>query len=121
MTMSIRFMLIAKSAETNTPPDAKLMAAVGQMAQEMSQSGVLVGMAGLMPTASGAEARLRDGRITIKDGPFSTANEVVGGYAMVDVNSKAEALDLAKRFLQIHADILGPNFQMVSEIRQVFV
>jgi len=45
---------------------------------------------------------------------------LIGGYAIVDVKSKQEAIEMAKRFLQIHADILGPEYEADSEVRQMF-
>jgi hypothetical protein len=58
--------------------------------------------------------------VTVTDGPFAEAKEVIGGYAIVQVESKAEAIELSRRFLQVHADILGPSYQMESEVRQFF-
>jgi len=64
--------------------------------------------------------RLTNGRITVEDGPFTAANEVIGGYAIVDVPSNTDAIELAKRLLQVHADALGGGFEMSSEVRQIF-
>jgi len=115
-------MLIAKVApkDEGAPPDPRLMAAIGTLTEEMTKAGILVGTGGLMPSALGATARLSGGKVVITDGPFTEVKELIGGYAIVDVKSKEEALQLSRRFLQIHADILGPDYEADSEIRQMY-
>jgi hypothetical protein len=101
-------------------PTPELMAAMGKLTQELAQSGVLVGTGGLQPTTRGAYLKLAGGKVTVTDGPFTEAKEIIGGYAIVQLKSKEEAIELGKRFLQIHADILGPSCEMQSEIRQMY-
>ena len=98
----MRFMTIVKSAESAVPPPQALIDAIGKLGQEAAGKGVMVEMGGLLPTAMGARIRLAGGTLTVTDGPFSEAKEVVGGYAVYTVKSKAEALDWAKRFLEPH-------------------
>ena len=119
----MRFMLIAmanKDSEEGCAPTPELMAAIGKLSEDMTKSGTLLEMGGLAPTSKGARLRLSGGKVTVTDGPFAEAKEVIGGYAIVQVESKAEAIELSRRFLQVHADILGPSYQMESEIRQFF-
>lgn len=116
----MKFMLIAKSAPSQAAHDPRLMAAVGQMAEEMTKAGVLVGMGGFLPATAGAELRLTGGDIAVDEQLSGEGPEVIGGFATVEVASKQEAIAIAKRFLQIHADILGPTYQMSSEVRQLF-
>src|SRR5262245_16665219 len=119
----MRFMLISRATrdyEAGTPPDPRLMAAIGKLAQEMTASGVLVGMGGLAPSSKGALLRLSGGKVTVTDGPFAEAKELIGGYAIVEVKSKEEAVELSRRFLLIHAEILGPSYVAESEVRQFF-
>ena len=119
----MKFMLIAhatKDSEAGRPPDPRMMAAIGQLSEEMSRAGVLVDTGGLMPTAQGASVRLAGGRVTVTDGPFSEAKEVIGGYAIVQVKSKEEAVELARRFWEIHAEILGPAYLGEGEIRRMY-
>jgi hypothetical protein len=68
---------------------------------ELQESGVLVYTDGLMPPDKGARVKLSNGKLTVRDGPFAEAKELVAGFAVVDVKSKAEAVELAKRFLTI--------------------
>jgi len=119
----MRFMLIAratKDSEAGAPPDPRLVAAIGKLAEELTRSGVMVGMGGLAPSSKGALLRLSGGKVTVTDGPFSEAKELIGGYAIAEVKSKEEAVELARRFLTIHAEILGPSYEAVSEVRQFF-
>jgi hypothetical protein len=95
------------------------MAAIGKLAQEMAQAGVLIEKGGLAPSAKGARIRLSRGALTVVDGPFTESKELVGGYAVFRVGSKAEAVELGRRFLQVHADILGPEHLMELEIREM--
>ena len=116
----MRFMSIVKGSENAGPPSPELMSAIDKLAQEMFQKGVMLDMGGLLPTATGARIRLSGGKLTVTDGPFTEAKEVVGGYAIMKADSKAEAIEMGRRFMQLHADILGPHYQMELEIRQMF-
>jgi hypothetical protein len=119
----MRFMLIAmanKDSEAGCAPKSELMAAIGKLMEDMTKAGTLLEVGGLAPTSKGARLRLSDGKVTVTDGPFTEAKEVIGGYAIVQVESKAEAVELSKRFLQVHGDVLGPSYQAESEVRQFF-
>jgi hypothetical protein len=119
----MRFMLTItanQQSESGMPPSTELMTAVGRLTEEMTRKGILVETGGLMPSSTGARLRLSGGKVTVTDGPFAEAKELIGGYAIVQVNSRDEAIQLGKRFLQIHADTLGPSYEAVSDIRQMF-
>jgi hypothetical protein len=115
----VRFISMVKTAESG-PPSPELMGAIGKLAQELGQSGVLMEMGGLLPSARGARMRLSRGGIRVTDGPFTESKELVGGYAIFSVASKAEAIELGRRFLQVHADVLGPDYAIELEIRELF-
>ncbi len=72
-----------------------------------------------MPTALGARARLAGGKISVTDGPFSEAKEVIGGFAIYEVPSKAEALEWTRRFLQLHIEH-WKGWEGEVELRQMF-
>jgi hypothetical protein len=119
----MKFMLIAKANsdfEAGIPPDPRLMAAVGEFTEEIAKSGVLVATGGLAPTCMGARVRLSNGKVTVTDGPFTETKEIIGGYAIVDVKSKEEAIELSRKFWQMHADVLGPSYVGEGEVRQLF-
>jgi hypothetical protein len=109
-----------ENSEGGIPPKPELMAAVGKLTQEIRESGKLVTTGGLYPSSKGARMTLSKGKITVVDGPFTETKEMIGGFVIVQVNSKEEAMELAKRFFQIHADIMGPAYEMTSEIRQMY-
>ena len=115
----MRFMTIVKSAESAVPPPQALIDAIGKLGQEAAGKGVMVEMGGLLPTAMGARIRLAGGTLTVTDGPFSEAKEVVGGYAVYTVKSTAEALDWAKRFLELHRQH-WKGWEGEVELRQLF-
>src|SRR5262245_4777100 len=119
----MKFMLIAnatKESEAGSPPDPRLMAAIAGFSDEMAKAGVLVSTGGLAPSSMGAKVRLSGGKVSVTDGPFAETKEIIGGYAIVEVNSKAEAIEVAKKFWQLHADVLGPSYEGGREIRQLF-
>jgi hypothetical protein len=115
----MRFMSMVKSPE-GLPPSPELMATIGKLAKDMAEAGVLVEMGGLAPSAKGTRIRLSGGILTVVDGPFVETKEVVGGFAMFNVASKAEAVELGRRFMQVHADIMGPSHVMEVEIREMY-
>jgi hypothetical protein len=115
----MRFMTLVKSPENAGPPPQALMDGIARLGEEAGKAGVLVEMGGLLPSAMGASIRLSGGKITVTDGPFAEAKEVIGGYAVYEVASKAEAIYWCERFLQLHKDT-WPEFEGEVELRQVF-
>jgi hypothetical protein len=115
----MRFMTIVKSAETSAPPPQALMDAIGKLGEEAAREGVMVEMGGLLPTAMGARLRLAGGRLTATDGPFTEAKEVIGGYAVYAVKSKAEVLEWARRFLELH-QVHWKGWEGEVELRQLY-
>src|SRR5499427_2638860 len=96
----MRFMMIIKGnkqSESGALPDEKLMAAMGKYNEEMAKAGVLLDLTGLHPTSKGALVKFTKGKVTVTDGPFSEAKEVIAGYWMIQVKSKEEAIEWAKR------------------------
>ena len=109
-----------RNGEQGAPPPLALMQAIGKLGEEMSKSGHLLEMGGLAPTALGALLNLERGTIRVTDGPFAESKELIGGYAIMQAASKAEAIELGRRFLQVHADVLGKSYKLQLEIRQLF-
>ena|SRR5262245_28096152 len=85
-------------------PSEQLMQDMGKLIEEMTREGSLISTAGLRPTAEGARVRLRGGKLSTVDGPFTESKEVIGGYAVLEAKSMKEAIELTKRFLRIHGD-----------------
>ena len=116
----MRFLTMIKSDESmpaGAPPPA-LFEAIGRLGEQAAKDGVLVDQGGLLPSAAGALVRVAGGQVTVLDGPFADATELIGGYAMFEVRSKQEAIEQARRFMQVHADN-WPGFEGVCEVRQV--
>jgi hypothetical protein len=103
----MRFMAIVKPGkdyEAGKPPSPELMAAMGKLAQEQQELGVFVTGGGLLPSSQGHKLRMTAGKITVTDGPFAETKEVIGGFAILNYASHAEAIAGARRVLQIHLE-----------------
>ena len=109
----MRFLSIYKHAERNTPPSPEEMAAMGKLIEQGFKEGWLVATEGCMPSAMGARVRRDGSKISVTDGPFTESKEIVGGFAILRANSKAEAVQMAKDFLQF----VGEG---ECEIRQIY-
>ena len=114
----MRFMMIVKSAERSVLPPRPLMDAIGKLSEEATKAGTMVGNGGLGPTALGARVRLSRGEISVIDGPFTEAKEVVGGYAQFELKSKEEAIEGAMRFMELHKKY-WPGWEGETEIREM--
>jgi hypothetical protein len=117
----MRFMMLVKKNEKDMgPPSPELAAAIDRLTQDLSRSGgKLLEAGGLLPTAAGARIRAGKGKLKVTDGPFSEAKEIVGGYAIMQFDSKEEAIENGKRFMQLHLDVLGASYEGELEIRQL--
>jgi hypothetical protein len=116
----MRFMSMVKHTEgKSTPPTKALMDALDHLLQDMAKEGcVMVQSGGLFPTETGARVRLAGGKVTVTDGPFTEAKEVVGGFAVFDVPSKAAMINVAQRFLALHKTHM-PGWEGECELRQM--
>jgi hypothetical protein len=98
----MRFMTIYKPGTENDVPTEKEIAALGQLIEEMARDGTLITTDGLQPSSKGARVRIdSNGKFTVIDGPFTETKELVGGFAIINAKSKAEAIELTKRFLKV--------------------
>jgi hypothetical protein len=98
----MRFMLIMipkgyESAKPGTVPEARHVDAMAKYNATMQKAGVLLALDGLHPPSMGARVSFADGKPVVTDGPFADVNEVVGGYWMIDVPSRAQAIEWARR------------------------
>ncbi len=115
----MKYMMIVKSAERSGFPPQALMEAIDKLSQDAAKAGTMIGGGGLGPTALGARVRLSNGKITVTDGPFTEAKEIVGGYAQFELKSKQEAVESAVRFMELHKQH-WPGWEGETEIRQMF-
>jgi hypothetical protein len=110
----MRFLCVYKpSAKEGAPPTQQEIARMGKLIEDMTKEGVLLSTEGCLPSAKGARVRLSGGKITVTDGPFTETKEIIGGFAIIEVKSKEEAVEQTKRFLKVAGD--GE-----SEIRQLY-
>lgn len=114
----MRYMMFIKHTEDyrNADVPASLYEEMGKFIEEATKSGNFVGGAGLQPTSAGTRVRLSKGKITIMDGPFTESKEIVGGYSIIDAKTREEALDLARRFMELHLKH-WPTFEGECEMR----
>jgi hypothetical protein len=115
----MRFMMIVKHPENQGLPPKALMEEIGKLAEKEMKSGAMVGSGGLKPTALGASVRLSGGRVTVTDGPFTEAKEVIGGYAQFEFKSREEAIESAVQFMELHKKY-WPGWEGVTEVRQMY-
>src|SRR6202140_90726 len=115
----MRFMMIVKHSEKQGPPPKALMDAISKISEEESKSGKMLGSGGLGPTALGARVRLSGGQVTVTDGPFAEAKEVIGGYAQFELKSKEEAIESEVQFRQLRKKH-RPRWEGETGVRQIF-
>ena len=109
----MRFLSVYKTAETGVPPTQEEMDRMGRLIEEGMKAGFLLAVEGCLPSAAGARVRLSKGNVTVTDGPFTEAKEVIGGLALLQADSKEEAIELVRQFLLVAGD--GE-----CELRQLF-
>jgi hypothetical protein len=97
----MRFMMIVKAnqeSEAGAMPDEKILAAMGAYNQELASAGVLLDLSGLAPSSQGVRVRFaKGGKRAVSDGPFAETKELIAGYWLIQVKSREEAIEWAKR------------------------
>ena len=118
----MRYMYIVKGTESfaeSGPPPAALFEAIDKLGEEAAKAGKMVSFGGLHPTASGARIRLTNGKLITTDGPFTETKEVIGGFSIMNAESREEALEQGRRFMELHR-VHWPQWQGELEIRQMY-
>ncbi len=100
----MKFLSLYKTVERGAPPSQEDMARMGQLIEEGMNAGYLVAVEGCLPSAAGARVRLSRGKVAVTDGPFTESKEVIGGLAILQADSKEEAIEYVKRFLNVAGD-----------------
>ena len=111
----MRFMSLVKSTHAG-PPTPELIEAMNKLANREIKAGRMLDMGGLMPVAMGAQVRIADGKLSVVDGPFVEAKEVIGGYAIMEFRNKEEAVASAVEFMQLHKEFM-PGWEGTCEVR----
>jgi hypothetical protein len=114
----VKFLMMIKHAE-GAPgmehPQA-LYEAMGKFVEASLKSGVVKFTGGLKPMSQAWRIRSKGGKLSVTDGPFAEAKEVVGGFAIVETKTREEAMDIATQFMELHR-VHVPDFECESEIR----
>ena len=114
----LTFVRHSESYRKSGPPKA-LMEAMGKFVEQSLKNGTLVDTGGLLPSKDAVRVRLANGRITVTDGPFTESKEVIGGWAILQTPSRAEAIRIATEFMELHRKY-WPQFEGESEVRPIF-
>jgi hypothetical protein len=110
----MRFLCIYKpAAREGAPPTPEMMETMGKFIEQSFKEGYLLSTEGCLPSTLGARVRNSGGNYTVTDGPFTEAKEIVGGFALIQAESKQAAIEFTKRFLKVAGD--GE-----TEIRQLY-
>ena len=115
----MRFMIIVKAnkdTEAGVKPEEKLFAAMATYHEELAKAGVLLDATGLQPTSKGFRVKYSGAKRTVIDGPFTETKELIAGYTLIQVKSRQEAIEWAKRFPNPH----GEGSDAEIEVRQLF-
>jgi len=110
--MRFMMLMIPNVADEDWSPSPEAVAAMSKYNAELTNAGVLLALDGLHPSSKGARVTFAGGRPSITDGPFTEAKEVIGGYWLIDVGSREEAVEWARRCPAADGDVI--------EVRQVF-
>jgi hypothetical protein len=113
--MRFMMMVIPKGYETAAPdavPSAEAVAKMMEYNKSLQKAGVLLALDGLLPPSTGARISYTDGKATVTDGPFAEVKEVIGGYWIIQVRSREEAIEWARRAPMSNHEII--------EVRQIF-
>jgi hypothetical protein len=114
----MRYIVLLRSPQMTTPPPPELMDAIMKLGDEATQAGALLDTAGLSPSAAGARVQLAGGQLSVTDGPFAEAKEMIS-YALYQVGSKEEAVEWASRFMRLHRD-LWAGWEGEADVLKVF-
>jgi len=114
----MKFMMIVKHPDRVEMPPKPLIDAITKLSADAAQAGTMLGSGGLAPTAQGARVILSGGKVTVSDGPFTEAKEVIGGYAQFEMKSKQEAIESAVAFMELHKKY-WPGWEGETEVRQM--
>ena len=112
----MRFMYIVTSPQPNRGPTPALMEAMHKLSDREIKAGRMIDSGGLMPVSMGAQVKIADGKLSVVDGPFVEAKELIGGYAIFELRDKEEAVAAAVEFMQLHKEHM-PGWEGTCEVR----
>jgi hypothetical protein len=115
----MRALILLKMSEQVGAPPEPLFAAMDETIKDIEKTVTIIDTNGLVPTAEAAtKIRVTDGKTTVLDGPFAESRELVGGYALVEADTYEQAVESARKIVQVHTDH-WPTWAGEAEVRQV--
>ena len=114
----MRYLVLLKGTQPDGPPPAGLLEAIMSLGEEASRAGAMLDNGGFAPSSAGARVRLAGGDVSVTDGPFTEAKEMIS-YAVYDVRSREEAVEWTSRFLTLHRD-RWRGWEGEAEVLKVF-
>ena len=118
----MRYLMIVKGDENfaaSGPPPMELMEAIDKLGEEAAKAGKMVSMGGLQHTSKGASVRLAGGKLITTDGPFTESKEVIGGFTILELESKEQAIEEALKFMELHRKF-WPAWEGETEVRLMY-
>jgi hypothetical protein len=114
----MRYMMLVKSSEKfrDSFPPKPLMDAIAELAEKATKAGTMIETGGLAPSSKGARVRQSGGKVTVIDGPFTEAKEVVGGFAVFEFATREDAIESAREFMELHLKH-WPEWEGETEVR----
>jgi len=109
----MRYLSVFKAVETGKPPSPEMMEKMSKLVEDSIRKGEVLATEGCLPSALGMRVRKAGDKVTVKDGPFTESKEVIGGFAILQANSKEEVIAMVQKFLAVAGD--GE-----CEIRQIY-
>jgi hypothetical protein len=112
------YLSLIRAAEKQGPPPQGLIDAIDQYVAQTLKDGTVVSTGGLAPSQQALHVRIKGGRVTVTDGPFTESKEVIGGYAVIAATTRDEAIRSTREFMQLHADH-WPEWEGECELREL--
>ena len=117
----MRYLMLIKVGSGMAPANDALMEAIDKFVEKLKRSGQMVDTGGLQARESGTLLGLNHGKVSVTEGPFTEANEIIGGFIIVEVKDKPEAMSIAREFLEMHAKAMGTGYAAEVEVRRMFL
>jgi hypothetical protein len=110
---------VGRQYEAGTLASPELKTELGKCLEQLKSSGKLLDVSVLLPQSKSARVRGAAGKVSVTDGPFIESKEIIGGYIMVEAESRQEAIEIGRSFMKIHVDVLGSSYEGEMEVRQL--
>ncbi len=108
---------VGRQYEAGTLGSPEFAAELGKLLEQLKRGGKLLDVSVLVPQSRSARVRGAAGAVSVIDGPFIESKEIIGGYIMVEVESRQEAIEIGRSFMKVHVDMLGPSYEGEMEVR----